>query len=119
MVRRLLFVFVTFAALATHAAAGITPERLLQTPSPAVPLKYFRNAALVSDGEDFLAVWSEGNDGDIQVAAVTRDGTVSLPRTIYTASTLGIVSACWTGSVYLVTWNGNNPQNGVYAATLG
>jgi len=119
MMRQLLFVFVTFAALATHAAAGITPERLLQTPSPAVPLKYFRNAALVSDGEDFLAVWSEGNSGDIQVAAVTRDGTVSLPRTIYTASTLGIVSACWTGSVYLVTWNGNNPQNGVYAATLG
>ena len=117
--QRLLFLCIAFCAIAAQAATGITSERMIATPATAAPLTVFSTAAVVSDGDDYLAVWSELGSGNVQAAIVTRGGEVRRPRTIYTGSDIGLASACWTGSMYLIAWYAGNPEAGAYAATLG
>ncbi len=60
-------------------------------------------------------VWSSTTG--LFAARVTADGKVAGPQTPLWISDSREVSACWTGSIYLVTWR-DGSDNSIYAATL-
>ena len=116
---RVLPVFLALLLLvpAAHATLRVSSAQPIGTPSFAPPEGQRNMGAVASDGENFLAVWS--GYATLEAAIVTPDGTVTAPmRTLFTAQYVSNISACWTGSAYLVTFRGDTPKPAVYAVTL-
>jgi hypothetical protein len=103
-VKRLLFTtaLLFFAAAVFGQIAG---ERPLATPVYA-PVTAYGPVAIASNGDGFLAAWSDQRDrGSIYAARIAHDGTVLDPRGIFLANALSAVNVAWTGDRYLVVWN--------------
>jgi hypothetical protein len=58
-------------------------------------------AAAVSDDEDFLVFWS---NGPLYASRVSASSEVQVPPVQIRVGTPQNISACWSGSAYLVTW---------------
>ncbi len=82
-------------------ATLVGPEHAITPPSygPAFGTQYPH--ALVSDGTDFLAIWS-GIDG-VHAAVIDENGGAHppAPRALFTGT---LVQAAWAGDAYAVAW---------------
>jgi hypothetical protein len=111
-----------FVTVSVTAGVRITPEQLVGAPVPAPRGASQYESAVASDGNGFLVFWL--SDAGVNRSYVGADGhrlssSLAVPSDPYTSLGSGI-SASWTGSVYLASWNageGNN-QYAVYAASF-
>lgn len=113
-------VFVLFAILrVAHAADVLGPERPVSRPVYAPPAGTQRPGAVASDGSNFLVVWSDEAVGraGLYVAHVAANGDVApIPQLPLRSGTIvRDISACWTGSRYLITWNDDVAQSAMVA----
>src|SRR5690242_20178743 len=89
-------------------SAQITGERPVSTPVYA-PVVSVVQPAIASDGDGFLAVWSDQRDrGAVYAARIASDGTLLDPHGILLAKINSVVAVAWTGDRYLVAWNDVN-----------
>lgn len=106
---------ISTALLAAAAFGQITGEHPVSTPVYG-PVPRILQTAIASDGDGFLAVWTDQRDyGALYAARIARDGTIADPRGILLAKTLSSFAVAWTGGHYLAVWN---DVNSIIAADL-
>ncbi len=116
-VKRILpFVGILIATVAPSFASTtqIAAEQPIAPLSPAPPEGPQSLGAIATDGVDSLVFWS--GMGGFYATPVTADGKVGT-RTLITLSGVSGISACWTGSVYLTTWE-DAGDNSIHEAVL-
>jgi hypothetical protein len=95
-----------FALLFSTIAAAQPVETPISTAYLTSPAGYRTSALAASDGNDFLAVWSDTRTGRVRYTLIARDGTVRNPvgATLPAGSYLGnsVVGVFWTGRAYLL-----------------
>jgi hypothetical protein len=113
-------VFILFAIVRVAQAADVLgPERPVSRPVYAPPAGTQRPGAVASDGSNFLVVWSDEAAGraGLYVGHVAANGAVApIPQLPLRSGTIvRDISACWTGSRYLITWNDDAAQSAMVA----
>jgi len=95
--------FITLViALSAHAAIRVTPETGIVDPVRA-PIDGEQSAPIVvTDGDQFLVLWI--NMRGVYVARVDAEGRLVSSRLAVPRTTGDLLTATWTGSVYLATW---------------
>ena len=105
--------------VASAASAQIAGERAVSTPVYA-PVAGVFGPAIASDGDGFLAVWSDQRDrAAIYASRIARDGTVLDPLGIFLANAASGFAVAWTGDKYLVVWNESNNITALQLAADG
>jgi hypothetical protein len=94
---------VILTALSAHAAVRVTPEVAVANPVPAPQEGEQYPGMMATDGDQFFNFWS-GSTG-LNVAHVGADGQVVSRFTVPESGAALNISAVWTGSVYLASWN--------------
>src|SRR5438874_1931453 len=114
-IARTLFLLLAAGLVVPPLSAQLAGEHPVSTPVYA-PIVNVGQAAIASDGDRFLAVWSDQRDrGAVYAARIARNGTVLDPHGILLANINSVVAAVWTGDRYLVVWN---VVNSIAAAEL-
>jgi hypothetical protein len=93
-----------------------------QTPLQGMAGGYVFTAAVASVAGDFVAVWSERNDSSVRIyaAPVSRQGHVSVPRTLLdTLSVIFTLDVASRGDRLLVVWQEESTLFGKLVDRLG
>ena len=94
--------FTLLIAVSAHAAIRVTPETGIVEPVRA-PIDGEQSAPIVAtDGDQFLVLWI--NMRGVYVARVDAEGRLVSSRLAVPRTTGDLLTATWTGSVYLATW---------------
>src|SRR5712691_3041665 len=102
MMNRRIGLLLFLVASVAQSAVTLSPERAVSAPIYAPAVGEEHGFAAVSDGTDFLVLWG---GAPLYATRITGSGEVRVqPLALRTSSFAQYVSACWTGSVYLVTW---------------
>src|SRR6266851_4936500 len=114
MMNRSIGLLLFLVASVAQSAVTLSPERAVSAPIYARAVGEEHGFASVSDGTDFLVLWG---GAPLYATRITRPGEVRVPPlALRTPSSAQYVSACWTGSVYLVTWTDAEQQSVMLAS---
>jgi hypothetical protein len=110
---RPLVAFLFLFASVAQSAVVFSPERPVSEPVYDAGVGFEAASPAASDGNDFLIIW--GN-GPLYASHVSTSREVRVPAVLIRSGGASHVSACWTGSAYLVTWSDATEQSVMLAS---
>ena len=111
---------VTLTAPAFGAPFQLRPELAISAPEYSVVPNGVGNLRIATDGDGYLAVWTDdrsGGEAAVWAARMRADGSVIDPTGVRVAGSSEAGSVVWTGSKYLIAYD-EEPGPRTYVRTM-